>query len=143
MKYNAPLKTVGTKMAHLLSALYDRSQTTFTVSDAADITGLEPHLASSLLSKAAKRGLVSRLRRGLYVIVPAELGSTAEYSGNPYLVAKRLAGEAPCFISHASAMEIHRMVTQPALAVFASSTKRIPSRTLQGTEFRYVSVKPH
>ena len=35
------------------------------------------------------------------------------------------------------------MVTQPALAVFASSTKRIPSRTLQGTEFRYVSVKPH
>jgi len=139
--YNPRLKTVGPRMAQLLTALHDRSQTTFTLRDVEKITGLRPNLASSLLHKAANRGLVSRLKRGVFVIVPAELGSATEYSGNPYLVARQLAGEAPYFISHASAMELHRMVTQPQLVVFASSTRRIPSRTLQGTEFRFVLVK--
>src|SRR5216684_8062532 len=123
-KHNS-LKTVGTQTAPLLSALYDRAQTTFTLSDVAEITGLRPALASSLLHKAVKRGLVSRLKRGVWVLVPPELGSATEYAGNPYLVARRLAGDAPNFISHGSAMEIHRMVTQPQLVVFASTTHRI------------------
>ena len=140
-KHNS-LKTVGTQTAPLLSALYDRAQTTFTLDDATEITGLRPALASSLLHKAAKRGLVSRLKRGVWVLIPPELGSTTEYAGNPYLVAGRLVGSAPHFISHASAMEIHRMVTQPQFVVFASSTKRVPNRTLNGTEYRFVLIKP-
>jgi predicted transcriptional regulator of viral defense system len=130
-------------MAPLLSALYDRAQTTFSLADATEITGLRPALASSLLHKAAKRGLVSRLQRGVWVLVPPELGSATEYAGNPYLVAQRLVCDAPHFISHASAMEIHRMVTQPQFVVFASSTKRFANRTLHGTEFRFVLIKPN
>src|SRR6478672_11452020 len=61
------LKTVGTKTAPLLSALYDRAQTTFTLADVVEITGLRHALASSLLHKAGKRGLVSRLKRGVWV----------------------------------------------------------------------------
>jgi predicted transcriptional regulator of viral defense system len=99
-------------------------------------------LASSLLHKAVHRGLISRLKPGLFVIIPPELGSTSDYAGDPYVAAKRLAGSAPCFVSHASAMEIHRMVTQPQLAVFASSAKRLRSRMVHGTEFRFVFVKP-
>ena len=141
-KHNAVLKTVGRQTARLLTALYDRAQSTFTLADAEKITGLSSNLASSLLHKAVGRGLVSRLKPGLFIIVPPELGSSAEYAGNPYLTAVRLAGEAPCFISHASAMEIHRMVTQPQLVVFASSLKRIRSRKLHGNEFRFVLIRP-
>lgn len=141
-KHNAVLKTVGRQTARLLATLYDRAQSTFTLADAEKITGLSSNLASSLLHKAVGRGLVSRLKPGLFIIVPPELGSSAEYAGNPYLTAVRLAGEAPCFISHASAMEIHRMVTQPQLVVFASSLKRIRSRKLHGTEFRFVLIRP-
>jgi predicted transcriptional regulator of viral defense system len=129
-------------MASLLSGLYDRAQTIFTLADAVEITGLRPALASSLLHKAGKRGLLSRLKRGVFVVVPPELGSATEYSGDPYLAARRLAGDAPSFISHASAMEIHRMVTQPQFVVFTSSTKRIPNRIVGGTEFRFVLLKP-
>ena len=141
-KHNTSSKTVGPKTASLLARLYDRSQTTFTLADAQEITGLNSQLASSLLHKAVQRGLVSRLKPGVFVIVPQELGTASEYTGNPYLTAKRLAGSAQCFISHASAMEIHRMVTQPQLAVFASSAKRLQSRCLYGTEFHFVLVKP-
>jgi predicted transcriptional regulator of viral defense system len=142
IKPNERLKTVGRQMARLLAALYDRSQSTFTLADAEAITGLDSKVASSLLHKAVRRGLVSRLERGVFVIVPPELGSNAEYAGNSYLTAVKLAGNAQCFISHASAMEIQRMVTQPQLVVFASSAKRIRSRKLQGTEFRFVLIKP-
>lgn len=140
--YNSNLRTAGSQMAKLLMALYESGQTTFTNADAVRITGLQPPLASSLLHKAAKRGLVSRLKRGLFVIVPPELGTSVEYSGNPYLVARYLAGSAPYYLSHASAMELHRMVTQPQFVVFVSSTKRIPEQTLHGTQFRFVLLKP-
>lgn len=68
--YNSNLKTARSRTAQLLMALYDSGRTTFTIADAARITGLTPPLASSLLHKASKRGLVSRLKRGLFVIVP-------------------------------------------------------------------------
>ena len=76
------------------------------------------------------------------MIVPPELGSSPEYTGNPYLVARYLAGDAPYFLSHASAMELHRMVTQPQFVTFISSTKPIPRQTLHGTQFRFVLLKP-
>ena len=139
---HSSLKTVGKQTAPLLNTLYDRAQTTFTLANVIEITGLRSALASSLLYKAAKRGLFSRLKRGVWVLVPPEMGSATEYAGNPYLVAQRLVGDAPSFISHSSAMEIHRMVTQPQFVVFASSTKRVPNRTLNGTEFRFVLIKP-
>jgi predicted transcriptional regulator of viral defense system len=128
-------------MANLITALYDSGRTMFTTAETAQITGLTVPLASSLLHKARKRGLVSQLKRGLFVIVPPEVGSSTEYSGNPYLVARYLVGNAPYFLSHASAMELHRMVTQPQLVIFASSTKRIPNQTLHGTKFRFVLAK--
>ena len=50
-------------------------KTTFTLRDVESITGLRPSLASSLNHKAAKSGLVSRLRRGVFLIIPSELES--------------------------------------------------------------------
>jgi len=122
-------------------ALYDSGHTMFTTAEAATITGLSVPLASSLLHKARKRGLVSQVKRGLFIIVPPELGSSTEYAGNPYLVARYLADGAPYFLSHASAMELHSMVTQPQFVMFVSSTKRIPKQTLHGTQFRFVLLK--
>jgi predicted transcriptional regulator of viral defense system len=78
MEHNGPSKTVGRQMATLLARLHDQSQTTFTLADSQKITGLSPKLASSLLHKAARRGLVSRLKPGVFVIVPSELGSTMD-----------------------------------------------------------------
>lgn len=134
-------KTIGRQSAVLLAGLYDSGHSTFTLADTQRITGLSSHLASSLLHKAVKRGIISRLKAGVFVIVPPELGSASEYAGDPYLTAARLAGEVPCFISHSSAMEIHRMVTQPQFVVFASSSKRLRNRTLQGTQFRFVLIQ--
>jgi predicted transcriptional regulator of viral defense system len=142
MRHNRPLRTVGPQTAHLIATLYDRAQTTFSNTDVASITGLGASSARSLIRKAEARGLVTRLKPGLFVLVPPELGSEKEYSGNPYLTARAMAGGAQYYISHASAMELHRMVTQPQFTVFTSTTKRLRNRTIHGTEFRFVFVPP-
>ena len=141
-QYNGARKTVGPRTADLLAALYDRGRTTFTYDDVLEITGLGRLSARSLTSKAERRGLVSRLKPGLFVIVPPELGSVGEYASNPYVIARDLAGGKDYFLSHASAMELHRMTTQPQLVVYTSSPKRIRNRIIHGTEFRFVFVRP-
>jgi len=79
------------QMARLLRGLYDRSQTTFTLADAEEITRLRPALASSLLHKAAKRGVVSRLSAVSLFWFRRNWGAPQRYAGNPYLVARGLA----------------------------------------------------
>src|ERR1039458_9296722 len=141
MKHNQRLKTVGPQKAHLIAALYDRAQTAFTNSDVKAITGLEATSARSLVRNAEARGLVTRLKPGLFVLVPPELGSAREFSGNPYLTARAMVGNSEYYISHSSAMELHRMVTQPQFTVFTSTPKRLRARTIHGTEFRFVFVQ--
>jgi predicted transcriptional regulator of viral defense system len=142
MKHNQRLKTAGPQTAHLIAAIYDRGQTTFTNSDVEAITGLEATSARSLVRNAEARGLVTRLKPGLFVLVPPELGSAREFSGNPYLTARAMVGNSEYYISHSSAMELHRMVTQPQFTVFTSTPKRLRARTIHGTEFRFVFVQP-
>ena len=55
-------------MARLLAALSDQSKTMFSLKDAAAITGLRPGSAGTLLHKAAKRGLLSHVKRDLFVV---------------------------------------------------------------------------
>jgi predicted transcriptional regulator of viral defense system len=141
MEHNQRSKTIGRQTAHLIATLYDRAQTTFTNSDVSAITGLDAASARSLVRKAEARGLVTRLKPGLFVLVPPELGSATEFSGNPYLTARAMAGAADYYISHASAMELHRMVTQPQFTVFTSTPKRLRPRTILGTEYRFVYVQ--
>ena len=63
-------------------------------------------------------------------------------SGGTLARPEDLVDDAPYFLSHATAMELHRMVTQPQFVIFVSSTKRIPKQTLHGTQFRFVLIKP-
>jgi predicted transcriptional regulator of viral defense system len=137
----APSKTVGSRTAQLVTALYERQKTTFTLADVESITGLASASARSLIRHAVVRGVVSRLQPGLFVLVPPELGRATEFAGNPHFVARELTAGAEYYISHASAMELHRMVTQPQFVVFTSTTKRIRNRTIHGTEFRFVLIR--
>jgi predicted transcriptional regulator of viral defense system len=139
-KTQAPLKTVGARTAQLLTALYERQNTTFNLAEVESVTGLPAASARSLIRHAVDRGVVSRLEPGLFVLVPPELGAATQFSGNPYIVARELTASADYYISHASAMELHRMVTQPQFVIFTSTTKRLRNRTIHGTEFRFVLI---
>jgi predicted transcriptional regulator of viral defense system len=110
------------------------------LSDVESITGLSGAAARNLVHKARHRGLVTRLKPGLFTLVPFELGRATEHVDNPYVIAKELAGAAPYFLSHATAFELHRMLTQPDLTIDVSCTRRIRSQRVGGYDFRFVHI---
>jgi predicted transcriptional regulator of viral defense system len=126
----------------LIVELNERRQPIFSLADVTEITGLSPSSARSLVANTEARGIVTRLKPGLYNLVPFERGRDTEHVSDPYLIARTLVGDADYFISHGSALELHRMVTQPQLAIVVSCAKRLRPQHIHGYEFRFVDVKP-
>lgn len=142
MKDNQKLKTLGPRLAFLVAELYEQQKTVFSNQDVETITGLSPKAARGLTIRLVERGLATRLKPGLFILVPAELGHERDYLGDPYVVAAEIVGGSDYFISHSSAMDIHQMVTQPQLVVYTTTTQSIRPRSILGTEFRFVRCKP-
>ncbi len=140
-KNHIPLKTLGPQAARLVVELHERGQSLFSLADVHEITGLTEKSIRPFVHKLVARGIATRIGLGIYSLVPFELGREREYLGNPYLVARKLAKGADYFISHGSAMDLHQMVTQPQLVVFASSSRQIRRLTVLGMEFRFVRLK--
>jgi len=135
-------KTLGSRSAILWVELNERGHTTFSLRDVEEITGLRGSSARTLIHKAERRGLITRLRSGLYTLVPFELGRATEYVGDPYVIAREMCEGRSYFLSHATAMELHRMVTQPQFTIYVSSTLRTPPRSVHGHEYRFLTLKP-
>ncbi len=140
-EYEARPKTLGRQAAKLVTGLHERQRTLFTLAEVQEITGVKPKAARSLAAGLVDRGIAARLKPGLFILVPFELGREREYLGDPYVVARELAGGHDYYVSHASAMDLHGMVTQPQLVVFTTSPRPLRSRTVLGTEFRFVRCR--
>jgi predicted transcriptional regulator of viral defense system len=132
------LKTLGPQAANLVTTLHERSRTVFRLEDVRDITGLSEASARSFVRKLVDRGVVTRLKPGLYVLVPFELGKERRYPGNPHVVAREIMNGADYYLSHATAMEIHGMTTQPLLVVIVTTPAPRRSLTALGVEFQFV-----
>ena len=109
MKDNIQLKTLGPQLAFLVAELYERQKTIFSARDVESITGLSPNSTRGLVNRLVGKGIATRLKPGLFILVPAELGHARAYLGNPYVVAPEIVGGSEYFISHSSAMDIHQM----------------------------------
>lgn len=136
------LKTLGPQAARLVVELYERGKTLFSHADVEEITSLRAKSARNFVASLVRRGVASRLKPGLFILVPFELGRERDYLGSPYVVARELAGGGDSFVSHASAMDLHRMLTQPQLVVYSTTPRAIRPRVVLGTEFRFVRCKP-
>ncbi len=131
-------KTMGSQAARLVTTLQERHHLSFTLPEAMEITGLKAVSARSFIRALVNRGVAARLRPGLFNLVPFELGREKEYLGNPYVAARELMRGRDYYISHASALDIHRMTTQPQLVVYVTSPKAMRKRSIFGTEFRFI-----
>jgi len=126
-----------------VTELHERRRTFFSISDVVKISGLRPKSARNFIASLVHRGVATRLKPGLFILVPFELGREREYLGNPFVLAGALSRTNDCFISHASAMELHQMLTQPQFVIYATSPRAIRPRTVLRAEFRFVRCKPH
>jgi predicted transcriptional regulator of viral defense system len=125
---DTPRKTIGPVAARLVSTLYERSHPIFRLAEACEILGGELKTVQQLVFDLVERGVATRLKHGLYQLVPFELGFERQYLGNPYVVARELflarrkqtlsASAKDYYLSHASAFDLHQILTQPQLTVY-------------------------
>jgi predicted transcriptional regulator of viral defense system len=137
-----PNKTLGATSARLLTALAEADRTIFSVADAQEVLGSSYNATLQALRRLTQAGWLVRLTAGRYAMVPLSSGSEAIPQANRYVIARELLGDAPYYISHDSAMDIHNMLTRPVTTVTVTTPRRLASREILGVPYRFVYAPP-
>ena len=132
------LPTMRSQAATLVTRLYEQNRPIFRAEDVQKLTDLSSVSARSFVRKLVDRGVAMRLKPGLFVLVPLELGQARQYMGNPLIVARELMRGKDYYLSHATAMDLHGMLTQPQLVVTVSTPVPRRAVTMLGVPFRFV-----
>ena len=92
-----------------------------------------------LLSDMCKRGLLMRLKKGVYYIIPYEQEAES-FMPDWHLVAEYLVKNAEHYIGYYSALQIHNLITQPSLKEQIVVSKQIrPSIiNIKNVSFQFV-----
>ncbi len=102
-------KTLGPKTSVLFTKLHDQDQLVFDLNTAAKLMEVDRAHAVGILHAAAKRGLITPIKRGLYNLGPVRTGKRRFPSYQSIRDRCRQHGrESPIFFSHASALESAR-----------------------------------
>lgn len=133
-------KTLGPVSAYLITRLKRANKSIFRIRDVKHVLDKDENAAADLLSKLVSRGIISRLKAGLFMIVPLEAESN--YMENRYVIAGEIIWPNRYYISHASAMAIHGMTNQPVLNIQISSAVRKKDMVVSGIKFCFFRIRP-
>jgi predicted transcriptional regulator of viral defense system len=137
---NTKGKTLSTKSASLIKHFNDLNQHAFTLSEAIALLGASSNEAvRKLVRDMVKRGLLLRLKDGIYWIIPYEQDAT-NYFPNVHLVAGYFVGGSNYYVGYYSALELHGVITQPSMVELVVVDKQIKPSSLKsgGNQFRFI-----
>lgn len=130
-------KHISYRSAEILDALSKRKQNFFTLKEAAELfSDIENATVRKLLSDMTKRGLIMRIKDGLYHRIPYEQQPN-QYFPNWHLTAEAIAQPKQHYIGFYSALEIHGLITQPAMTEQVVTWERVKPKLLHLKEVRF------
>ncbi len=108
-------KYISTQSNELLSYFNGKSKTCFDYSEAFNaMPNSKESTLRELLSDMTKRGLLMRLKDGVFYIIPYEANAES-FMPDWHLIAEYLVNNAQYYIGYYSALQIHNLITQPSL----------------------------
>lgn len=124
-----------------LERLHRQALAVFDVEAAADVLELDRDATARLLGYLARRGWLSRVRRGLYVAVPLDARHSGEWIEDSWVVANQVFS--PCYIGGWSACEHWDLTEQVFRTLLVVTARKVHDRdvTLQGIPIR-LTVRP-
>ncbi len=143
MKYTEQmLAGLGKLERERLSAILRQCQSTITVAQAASTLHLSHQMAAKLLARLARKGWLSRLKRGVYIPVPIESKYSDIPIEDPRLVADKLFS--PSYIAGWSAAEHWGMTEQifTSVVVMTQAQQKDYRPVIKGTEYLLYLAKP-
>jgi len=123
-----------------LSAVLRGTKGTISVAEATDILKLSGSSTAKLLSRWAKKGWLSRVRRGLYIPVPLESPTADIPLEDAWIIADKLFS--PCYIGGWSAAEHWGLTEQifRTVIVLTEQRPRVRKQSIKGTMFLLKTV---
>lgn len=137
-----PTKTLGPISAKLIMQLQKSDKTIFTTDDARQIYGKDKFATGDLLSELAKRGILARIKAGVYLIL--QTGTESTQLRNWPIIGREIVAPHPYFISHYSAMRLHGMTSHPIFDIYITTPVRRPDKKISDLNYHFIySKKEH
>lgn len=133
-------KILSHSTASLLDKLDKQSMKCFTVDEAYRLlSGSLKDSVKRMLGNMTKRGLLMRVKEGLYYVIPFEQAPET-FMPDWHLLSQYLVGDAEYYIGYFSALQIHSLTTQPHLKEQIVVNKQIKPSTLlvKGIPFQFI-----
>lgn len=132
----AQVEGINRENRALLERLHRELPGAFDVEHASAVLGLEAGRTRMLLAYLARRGWLSRVRRGLYVAVPLDTRRPGEWTEDAWVVAERTFS--PCYIGGWSACQHWGLTDQIFRTVLVVTGRKVRGRELviQDTPYR-------
>lgn len=125
-----------------LNVLISRRKDYFTLREAAEMfPGKNYATIRKLLSDMAKRGLIMRIKDGLYHRIPYEQ-QPDQYFPNWHLTAEALVQPREYYIGFYSALDIHGLITQPSMVEQVVTRVRVKPKTqkVKTVRFEFITL---
>jgi len=123
-------KNISFQANALLDKLIEEKRICFDINTAYDILpNSSQNAVKRLLSDMTTRGLLMRVKEGLYYVIPFEQDAKT-FMPDWHLLSQYLVGDAQYYIGYFSALQIHSLTTQPNLKEQIVVNKQIKPSTL-------------
>jgi len=137
-------KYISTQSSELLSYFNEQERVCFDYPEAFKaLPESKESAVRELLSNMTKRGLLMRLREGVYYIIPYEADSET-FMPDWHLIPQYIVKDAEYYIGYYSALQIHNLITQPSLKeqVVVSKQQRPSVITIKDVPFQFIYHNP-
>jgi len=135
-------KHISFRSSELLNSLNSMNQSFFTIKDAQEVLQNNTEEAvRRLLIYMAQKGLLLRIKDGLYHIIPFEK-DVDSYFPNWHLTAEAMVHPQNYYIAFYSALDIHGLVTQPSLKEqIVTQNQMVPKvKIVKQVKFEFITL---
>ncbi len=133
-------KYISTRSNELLVYFNGQNQVCFGYTEALEaLPDSKGSTVRELLSDMTRRGLLMRLREGIYYIIPYEQDAET-FMPDWHLVAEHIVKDSEHYIGYYSALQIHNLITQPSLKeqIVVSKQLRPSEITIRNIAFQFI-----
>jgi predicted transcriptional regulator of viral defense system len=133
-------KNVSYQSNNLLAFFFDKGELCFTYLEAMEaLQGIAPNAARQLLSDMVKRGLLMRIKNGLFYIIPFD-HDPETFMPDWHLLAGPLTKGYDYYIGYYSALQLHQLITQPSLTEMIVTNHQLKPAVIKVRDvtFRFV-----
>jgi predicted transcriptional regulator of viral defense system len=134
---NSNLRTLGPLEAKVVLSLREHSREVVDVSDIRTLAG-PGNATRNVVQQLIRKGWLSRVRRGRYILLPPEHGP--DNLGENNVLALATAAATPSYAGWWSAASFHGFTTQIPLTAFIAVTRKMLDRELEGSAVRFVHL---